>query len=262
MSKLCISCGERKPFADFTGNKNQCKLCRARNAIEYRKSKKSASVSDDIKNMREQVHKMTMVLDDEDIITEKYEKLSKIIQEMYRLNELTADSIVMELKLDIPEELHNFLVQIQEGDPNSNYVTVRMAHIYLTEDGYEDGFEQHFGIKRSELTKYSEMLLDIYHITGLVKGAYLAMVDDLIKKNNSKFVPPSEHGIDSSFRANVYIKFDSKSDCIIAEGNHLRLERKTFLAKLEDLLKRENINVMMYQKTGYYDKFMKLLVDV
>lgn len=260
MDKLCISCNIVKSVDYFPSGKNQCKSCKAKYVAQYRSSKKQDSSKQDIKSMREQVTKITSILDEIEDSRERYAELSKIIRNMHKLNEQASNGIMLELKLKIPEELHIFLIQINGGDPNTNYATVNLAKMYLTNDNYKNGFENQFGTEREELVQYVELLTDIHHITSLVKCAYLALIDDYIAKNNSKFVPTSEHVVESVFKTNVIIRFDADGDCIIADENPLKLNKAAFMIGLDNLISREISNVIMYQRTGYYDKLKTLLI--
>lgn len=263
MSKSCIVCGKSKSFSEFAEGKNQCKSCKVQYVHERRKTKKAenTSIASDIKHMKEQITKAMSVLDDVESMRDRYSELSKIIREMYRLNELTAEGILMELKLNVPQQLHDYLVQLQGGDSNTNFSVINMARTYLTDTRYEHGFKDHFGIERETLLQYLPLLSDMHNILGFIKCAYLALVDTYISKANSKFVPISEHEIDSSFLTNVFIRFDGEGDCIVADGNPLRLDRATFLSELDKLIHAENFNVTMYHKAGYYDKFKALLLS-
>jgi len=266
MDKICVGCNIQKPFGEFYIGKNTCKECMVKANRDYRKNKRVDSAKEqeepDIKPMMEQVQKIQTALIDKLPRRDKYLKINDLIRELQRLNDVAADDIRLDLKLNLPEDLHKYLIQLQSSRHYyTNYATLRHALMYLTDKDYEHGFEEQFGMKRECLIKYSELLDDMYHMVGFVKGVYLVLMDDHLARVNSKFIPIAEHIPEREFKNSVYIRFDNDGGSIVAVGNPLKLDNSTFLKEADRLINSNNPIVMPHVVLGYYDKFQKMLIS-
>jgi hypothetical protein len=262
-TKKCITCQTVKALADFTDQKNSCRVCRNKADVERRKRNKTALVPDnktDVRTLMNQLQNLQNILLEEYTTRELCEKLNTVAAEIVRISDLMYDGIVMELHLNIPENLHNFLIQMKDGNTRTNFSCLRVARAHLVDNRYAAGFEEHYGIAREELVEYADFLEDLDRITAFVRVVYSVLVDDYLADKNSKFVKESDHIPEQPFRGSSIIRFDAASDTIVADGNPLKLDGESFMNGVEELVKKDHDSVVAYVKAGYYAKFKDALL--
>lgn len=259
MNKACSICGIVKPLGDFQTGRNQCKICKQKKDAKVRVRPEDDQDSLDMRALIMQLQRLPMIAIEELPQNERYIKLKDALQDALVQVDIMSDNTRLVLRLKIPEELHVFLAS-RAGDSRKSFANVRTAKMYLTDQKFEAGFEEHFGVKRSTLAGYVGLLDDIDNIVGFVAAAYYGLVDLHLTKTNTVFVEPNDFVSDHEMRKDIGVHYDPTTDSIVAYGNPLRINKSAFLAGLDELIVQEHYNVMGWKKAGYYDKLKALLV--
>lgn len=260
MSKACTKCCEKKFISDFHSGYNICKTCRNSERSKTKRSISKENIQKDVKAMMEQLQKLqSIMLEDPISIEERCARMEAGLKDALRINKQTFEGISMELKLAIPDELHEYLVKIKSGS-RGGFASLETAIVYLTEPKFEIGFESHFDISREALKPHTDLLRNIIILVGFVGAAYYGLMDGYLDKRNSKFINTSEHVDDHQLRRDIAIRFDPSTDSIEAYGNPLKLDREEFLAGLKMLVDTNHVTVSGYIYGGHYEKLLQLLV--
>jgi hypothetical protein len=257
-TKPCTKCCIIKPLVEFNSGRGACKSCRAKDehARRHPSSTPNEIRSNNIRLITAQTQKIQNILLENMSVADECEQINECIAELYRLTELAARGVVLELKLKVPETLHKFLIQMKDGDVRSNLSCLSMAKARLG-DKFKDGFEKHYKMNREELLGYLELIERLQQAEGFVRTVYWFMAHDYIAEQNSEYNSVSEHIPETKFINSSFIRYDAASDSVVAEGNPLRHDCYSFMAKLNEMM--ENEHQMLQYQIKYYYVFCDLL---
>jgi hypothetical protein len=262
--KICSICGCDKSNDAFTNGKSICKTCRNKNEIDRRKKSANHSAVDENKRVfLTHLQKIPLILTENLSIKDQYNKISSALREATELNEKMLKSVALIIPLKVSGIVSDYLMRIDERDPEIGVSCVRTAKEFLIDRSNDVGFEAVFGMAANEVRNRFQEIADLECMAAFVRTVYQVLVEESTVSKHSGFITSGGIRVGGTTTRNQHaiIRYDPHINSIVADENPLRLDKEAFMKGLAELLENKHFNVMMYKQSGHYDKFMEALVS-